>query len=482
MKILNNTIILIYTHIIVQWWHLFPPTSAMYLFTPTALDFFDMGEEPALRAVDYHKSWCIHPGSTSPSSKDHLIQYLDMSLEERRNSPPFFFYPPPPHLPHDAPGLDSLELMNKMLQSRIETWPEYIHEILKTDPSCKIKNFWGFMYEISDFMTTPVLQQSLFELCNESEDIKGWVTQKNYGAKEIRSKVIIRYEQKMNEHISLLEDEKYVKLRIQDHFVRMFLICSINTDTYSRPKEVVNIFTINEQEKLGKYKIQLENQWTSSDAVILYKNWASHMKVYMGVQGAVKGALECQAILVSWIKLDTLHSSGYIQVPYGMREAFKDSLFTSSQAVANEFVNSIQSLDEESWFKLWKFQKEFSYGINSRNHWSRKTLVFWAKFMSVYLKMKMRPYTWKWRYLFEAIIEEDTEEDHLETVMQEFSSHSLAFDAQNDWVVEFLQLILNNTKPGRFRRFVEECLKRISNDPNCNLSFKQIANIRFFLV
>ncbi|KAH9821693.1 hypothetical protein DFH28DRAFT_882618, partial [Melampsora americana] len=391
---------------------------------------------------DYHKVGCIPSDSTKSSLKEHLINYLDSSLEYRRDSPPFFLYPSPPDLVPGEPGTDSLiKLINKMLQSGIETWPRHIHKILKTKPSDTIKNFWEFMYEILPFMTTPVLQKILFELSKEEEDIQGLDWWQRYQVQGVQPEVIIRFENEMKKHISLLERE-------------------------DKPKEVVNIFTRNEQEKLGEYGIQLEKQWSGNDEVVLYKNWASHMRVYMNVQGAVKGALECQAIQVSWIKLETFHSLGFVPVVHEMREALNSRLSSQSQAITNELIASIQLLDEELWSQFWSHQKEFNYGINSTSPWSRKSLAFWVKFMPLYLKIRMRKDAWKWQHLIELCIVdvEPTKAHHLESIMIKYLDNPLNSNTRKDSIVGFLEKVLETSEPGRVTQIVTERLKMIKNE------------------
>ncbi|KAH9818386.1 hypothetical protein DFH28DRAFT_925872 [Melampsora americana] len=101
-----------------------------------------------------------------------------------------------------------------------------------------------------DCMTTPVLQNTFFILKKEKESLSEPNTN---GFSNVLSEVMVRYEVKMREHIQLLEHE-------------------------DKPKEVIDIFTKDEQEKLGGYGIQLEKKWSPNDGMELYEAWGSCFK------------------------------------------------------------------------------------------------------------------------------------------------------------------------------------------------------------
>ncbi|EGG07661.1 uncharacterized protein MELLADRAFT_105696 [Melampsora larici-populina 98AG31] len=265
-------------------------------------------------------------------------------------------------------GFDALGLMNQMLKSEVETWPEYIQEILKTQPSFRIKNFWGFISELSDFMTTPILQKTLFELDEEEQLIENRDRRVYKPVRKILSRVLVTYENKMQEHIGLLEYEKHVKLIIPSVYLQN-----------SKPKEVIDIFTGEEQEKLRQYRILLEKQWSADDQVHLYKVWGSHMRTYMNVQGDVKGILESQAIQVRWLQQGTFNAWNK------MNAVFQNSLDPNCQALTKGIVESVESLDKESFEHLHYCQKQDYYGIFDPSFdktflEDKKVFIFWVKY------------------------------------------------------------------------------------------------------
>lgn len=297
---------------------------------------FYLGESPALLDIDYHKRWGKYPGSTEPSARDYLELYLGKTLEERQDSDPFFTIPD--SCDDATSGIDSLKLMNKMLQSSRNTWAKIIREIFDTNPSYKIANFWGFVYELSDFMPTPVLQMTFFEVvkqqekaCNEQET---WIV---LTKKHILNQVILIYADKMKEHVESLKQR--------------------NSSRVNRNSaEVIDIFTRTEQEKLGEYGIHLENQWMAYEEVEMYKNWASYMDVYVQVKGTLKGILETQAILLSFIKLEKRTSLGIPAIPSKISPVNEHWMNSYIQALTKKLIVGIQSLDDESLFKFYLHQ------------------------------------------------------------------------------------------------------------------------------
>ncbi|EGG07660.1 uncharacterized protein MELLADRAFT_62465 [Melampsora larici-populina 98AG31] len=415
-----------YLILMLQCWYFVTPTSAM---VP------DLGEAWYLKDVDYHKNWHISPSSSAQGSKDHLTRYLDRNLEDRQNSPPFFLFPPHTDFPPDTPteGFDALGLMNQMLKSEVETWPEYIQEILKTQPSFRIKNFWGFISELSDFMTTPILQKTLFELDEEEQLIEN---------------------RDRREHIGLLEYEKHVKLIIPSVYLQN-----------SKPKEVIDIFTGEEQEKLRQYRILLEKQWSADDQVHLYKVWGSHMRTYMEVQGVVKGILESQAILVRWLQKGTFNAHSR------MHAVFQNSLDPNCEALTNELVESVQSLDQISFEKLYLCQRQDHYGIydslfDEPGLEERKVFVFWVKYMPFFLEMRSREDLQTWQCMMTMLIESDTQNGHLESIMEQFLIQDPSSQNQKNLIKRFLEFARAKPGDGSFKELIKDGLNEMKKTPD----------------
>lgn len=432
MKGLKKKAIIACTHIMVQWWH---------FVTPQSEDMFDLGEEVALRGINYHKVWYKPSDSTELIATDHLKAYLETSLQERKISHPFFNCPP--SLNDELPGVDSLKLMNRMLQSDKENWPIYILEIFKTKPTKKIKNFWGFISEISNYMPTPVLQKTFFLVVKEQDILLQGNNAQIFinKVKEIFQILVSKYSEKMKEHVDFLKKEE-------------------------RPKEVIDIFTRMEQENLGEYGIHLEKEWYLNEQIELYKNWASHIHVYLKVQGSLKGILETQAIMVSIIKLcervalgmPPIEAIGPPEIQYEIGQCFEHWMDKQRQDLTQELVDYIQSADEKS---LWEFglrQLGLSYGI--RCGWAclfedvKKIELFWARYMPFYFNMMSHAETSTWEHIhvMDKLILNNTKD--LNLFMQEFLTYknSVIVTPQSNLVTRFLNFVLDYTKSKSLRK------------------------------
>ncbi|KAH9817650.1 hypothetical protein DFH28DRAFT_158796 [Melampsora americana] len=221
-------------------------------------------------------------------------------------------------------------------------------------------------------MTTPVLQKTFFILKKENERSSESNTD---GSSNVLSEVMVRYEVKMREHIQLLEHE-------------------------DKPKEVIDIFTKDEQEKLGGYGIQLEKKWSPNDEMELYKAWGSYMRLYISVNGTVKGILESQAIQVIWLNKDRFNVWDEMQV------MVKNSLKKEYQDLTYELVTSIKSLERniDSAEQLCQCQRKMPYGIFDPDPEEEEaifdeldTIIFWVQNMPFYLEMISQKETQKYQ-------------------------------------------------------------------------------------
>ncbi|KAH9814342.1 hypothetical protein DFH28DRAFT_305461 [Melampsora americana] len=431
MNILINQTILILILVMVQCLYFITPTSAMlYAFDEAPNGLFIRG---------YHEVWCQPPGSTVQSAKDYLESYLRRRPKDRRKEN---FFTIPPYFHNEIPGVDSLKLMNKMLKSEKETWPEELHKIFKTKPTYKVKNFWGFIYEISNYMSTSVLQKSFIIILKEREELLKGTNWNDCDLKMILRDVTLKYESQMKEHVKLVEEKKTNEL-------------------------VLDIFTRDEQEKLREYGIRLEKRWSTIEEVELYRNWASHMSVYVEAKGKNKGILETQAILVSLIKLYKRHALGVVNVSQEMSDPFWHSLKKRCESLTEELVDDVRSLDPESWLMLWIHQREYDYGIyfedfEDPDEDTKKILLFWMKNMSFYFEIKSKKIPSSWNNLIEDMILEDNDGNQFINEMKNFSINTPSTsDPQVDLMVRFLNFVLENSKSERLKELVTKGLKAI---------------------
>ncbi|KAH9814341.1 hypothetical protein DFH28DRAFT_971378 [Melampsora americana] len=432
MKRSMKKMILISAHVMIQWCYFGTFTSAMHGDV--------LGEEEALHTMNDYQVWEKPLHSTDPRAIDHFPSYLEKNLEDRKKSEPFFT-----SSPDDLTGVDSVKLMNKMLQSEEESWPEYIQNIFKTNPSEKIQNFWGFITELSEVMSTPVLQKTFFEILKEEQRITEERDWKNYDLERVLPIILELYAKKIKKHVEFLDGEEV------------------------KPENVIDIFTEDQQVKLGEYGIQLEKKWTPEERAELYRHWASHMSLYEELEGSLKGVLETQALQVRLIKKLQKVSLGLL--PHEISQPLEPFLRKRVQALTDELVNSVHLFDEESWLQFWSCQVRYSDGIWDR--WSelpdadtKKSQEFWIKHMPFYLKMKSREDTWDWYYLMEEIIVKDSKGDQaLDSVMAKFLINPPPSNHQKNLIVTFLEFVPENTKSQSLKKIAEEGLTTIQNSP-----------------
>ncbi|EGG04463.1 uncharacterized protein MELLADRAFT_64904 [Melampsora larici-populina 98AG31] len=407
--------------------------SETYFESEAIKDFFDLGESEALSGIDYHKVWYGPRKPRELQARDYLVEYLKRPLKDRKNSDPFFTCPP--HLDDRSPGVDSLQLMNEMLQSDKHYWPQYILDILNTKPSEKIKNFWAFIFAIADFMPTPCLQITFFAVLKEQKNIPSGFDDK-IKMNGIFEHVLYRYAKRMKEHVVLLGRRV----------------------VYIKKEEAIDIFTRDKQEKLGEYAINFEKKWSPDEEVVLYKNWASHMLVYIQVKGPIKALLETQAIQASLITSYNRDDRAQCLVNWE-GERF--------QALAKEAVDIIQSSSKHSLNKFEMYQSEYSYGISS--YWAyevediRKVLGFWSTYMPFHFDIQFHPGSWKPYSFLAFLIMDKTKDNDLEKLMKRFLPITATCEPSTV-LVAFLEFLEHNSESQRLRTKARDALKIIESE------------------
>ncbi|KAH9819498.1 hypothetical protein DFH28DRAFT_1105269 [Melampsora americana] len=474
---------IIRTCIMVQWLYFFNPTSFMH--------GFGMEDTESLCNIDeyYPRVWYKPHGSPEPSARERLISYLEQTLEERENSDPFFACPPA--LDDDLPGVGALNLMNTMLKSQKEMWPKHIQDVFKTSISYKMMNFRAFISEIADFMPTPDLQKTLFEMSKEKAKLAHVTEPDPFFRMMVFSAWIPRYADKLKEHVDILErkksademkvngelveQEKYDKLRISILICNSLLIVLHLHHLRRQSKEVIDIFTRDQQENLGEHGIHLEQQWSPGEEVELYKNWASHMSVYMQVEGTLKGILETQAIQVRLIKLDRRFSLSIPEAQDEIGQALEHWMKRRYQALTRDLVDYIQSTTERSLLEFRIKETHYhQYGICGA--WAypledvRKVLTFWASLlqtvMPFYMDLKSHQNKWDSFELMEKLILNQDKDPDLYLVMTKFITVQTSFKPHEKLVDRFLKFLLQETKSEILKGMAQDSLRRTIKERN----------------
>ncbi|KAH9812570.1 hypothetical protein DFH28DRAFT_404789 [Melampsora americana] len=326
MKGSSKKMIMACAQILIQSWSFGTPTSAM-LYKSGGI---------SERVFFMNSAWCKPVDKIEPSSRDKLKLYLGRKPEDR--SEPFFELPSGPCSWYSQCGAEYLGLMNVMLQSGTKDWNEYLQRILARNPSQHIQMFWSLIYELSDYMPTPVLQTALLEISQYHKALQDpqWKSNATYTMNILQS-ILDRYSEKIKQHVNLIEGKK-------------------------ESQEVINIFSKHEQEKLGDHQIWLTRQWTSDQADMLYKHWGSHMNVYVQVDGLLKEILETQVIEVNLLKVGNIKSTGH-SIPYKLAQSPEP--WMSHKSLTKGVVDGIQSLDHDSLIVFGQHQLWYSYYTRS---------------------------------------------------------------------------------------------------------------------
>ncbi|EGG00519.1 uncharacterized protein MELLADRAFT_111752 [Melampsora larici-populina 98AG31] len=200
--------------------------------------------------------------------------YLGKKLEERQRSEPFFNFL---STVHDATSskTKALGLMNIILKSDIQTWAQHLQEIFKEPPLGEMIAFWKFISELLYFMPTSALQVTLIEaikLENQLGDEQGTRVLRSPRLALLR--VIRIGGANMKEHISILKE-------------------------VNKPERVIDIFTREEQDKLGVHRMHLEGKWSSFEEELIYQHWASYHPRDLAVSTARKVKYSMKPVLLN---------------------------------------------------------------------------------------------------------------------------------------------------------------------------------------
>ncbi|KAH9819544.1 hypothetical protein DFH28DRAFT_28035 [Melampsora americana] len=330
------------------------------------------------------------------SSRNRLRIYLEKPIEERQNQKPFFSLSNYP----DSQTQQKYGLMNQMLKSRIEDWSEYLLEIFKINSSSQYPPFWRFIGDLSAYMPTPALQMSIFEM-------KQWISS-------------IDNLEPTTEMNRLLAYLRMIKAKCTRTMRRH--VASLGEEG-SRPSEsrFVNIFTKEQQERMGKYAIHLETSWPSShDEEGLIRYWASNLDVYLQVEGTLQGMLEKQVILIDLAKEERRLSSKVSHIPK-LYPVYDHWVGARVGALTKELIDYISSLNDEDLKAFAKIQSKTQLGfkINTKLMVKdiRNMLMFWTHNSSLYLQINGMPEKDVKFNLIEQFIVQDP--DHLNLAMQD---------------------------------------------------------------
>ncbi|KAH9820630.1 hypothetical protein DFH28DRAFT_1051284 [Melampsora americana] len=383
-------------------------------------------------------------------TKEDPQVYLGRSLKERQELGPLLDLCETKD--EDTYCLIGFDLINRMLQSNIQRWPTMLQKIFKLyTQQQEAKDFWRLLSHISDFMPTPALQVTRFEL--EKERAKPWYVKSiNEGWELHRAleNTISKCLHSMQEHIVSLNRNDFV-----------FALCR-------ETEKIMNIFTSKEQKKLGEHRLFVEKDWFGIGEKWVLQNWAlreSYMDVYMNVQGVIKGVLETQVVLFTLIKAEKINTLKILGLPHGLTYNFDNWVSPYVEKLTKNLVDSINSLDQQQIQYCAALQEKYTHGLLIHQFQepndNKNIMRFWSKNLRFYLEIKSLPQLNLMMHPLENLIRKNPK--HMEYVMKEFKKNPPPSRAQSqtNLLSRFLEFFLDNTPFPELREIAVEGLAKI---------------------
>ncbi|KAH9819546.1 hypothetical protein DFH28DRAFT_956394 [Melampsora americana] len=424
-KSMNKLTVFFFIQVLVHIWDIGPRTLAhLGLSTPLRPQF-----EPSF--AEGPSSLLLKKQETPALNHDHLHVYNPINLKkslktylkkppnERRKMYPFFDM--------SRPRTTYTRMINQMLHSEKESWGETLQDLLESESASKNTALWNFLLELIEHMPTPAVQVTLMAALREQE------------------KTLVK-EALVNEDMQKLLDE--VKRACVDE-IRYHVISLKGKSKSDRFK---NIFTKQEQEKFGIYKIKLEKEWLPSQENNLFKYWASHMDVYLKVKGSLKGMIESQVILIHLVRAGHKNTKKIELLP-----EFERWIISKIDTLTNGLTQFINSLDDEGIERFASIQSELGDGFDiigvRSSEQKRRLLAFWVKNIPFYFGFKDIESKQSWLPVLENLILQDTQ--HMKTVIQDFLKTSTPSDSQETFLFEFLKFHVEKTHAQSSRKISE---------------------------
>ncbi|EGG00567.1 uncharacterized protein MELLADRAFT_111763 [Melampsora larici-populina 98AG31] len=357
----------------------------------------------------------------------HCFSAQRMDLKERQNSIPFFALPGPGM---DAPpGLEVFHHINKMLQSGIQEWTNILKEVFMMESQFKEHSFWQFIGDLLSYMPTPAVQVTLMQFHAETQ--KFYLHENDLGLFQLQNlnQMILKAKNVMKEHIEQLQQDKVTE-----------------------SDRIINTFTDNEQEKLGQFKIDLAKQWSPVESIELRQHWVLHLSTYSYVNSHVKGMLETQVILESWVKADTRNI--FKMASHQLGDPFEDLVTKRILSLKENLINDINSSNNSDTDSFVAAQSTLRNGLiltgNDRFTPAayRTVMSFWVKHPGLH------------DHPLERLILLNSK--HMELMIHQFQKSPTLQNSHNDLLTRFLEFFLDQPQDIRLGKFALRGLDNIN--------------------
>ncbi|EGG00520.1 uncharacterized protein MELLADRAFT_67740 [Melampsora larici-populina 98AG31] len=396
--------------------------------------------------------------------KESLKTYLEKPPKERKELYPFFeMSQPQSHRTYT-------KLINQMLQSEREAWAEKIQDLLKLESANEKISLWNFLLELINHMPTQAVQVTLMAALKEQEKFFMREGSVNEDMEKLLDEVKLKCVHEIKYHATSLKDQP--KLMSWDH-----------DTTRSKSDRFQNIFTKQKQEKLGKYKMKLEQEWLPSQANNLFEYWATphidyfwiseDMDVYLKVKASFKANIENQVVLINLIQARQNNFEKIKLVP-----EFEQWIASQIEKLTHELIDFINTLNDEckqeltilfqngfvisrEIIKFESLQLQLSDGFAIIGSWTpgqkKKLLTFWSKNIPFYLEIKDTEAKETWLPNLEELILQDT--DHMESVIQDFLKIPIPSNSEESTLERFLKFHVEETRAQSVKKMSERGLQ-----------------------
>ncbi|EGG00566.1 uncharacterized protein MELLADRAFT_67752 [Melampsora larici-populina 98AG31] len=342
---------------------------------------------------------------------------------------------------HKAPpGLKVFHRINKILQSGIQEWTNILKEVFMMESQFKEHRFWQFIGDLLPYMPTPAVQVTLMQMETEKRKFGLFGDELGFFQRQNLEDMIVKGKHVMKEHIEQLQQDKVTE-----------------------SDRIINTFTDHEQEKLGRFKINLAKQWSPLETIELWQHWVLYLSTYSNVNNHVKGMRETQVILEGWVKAETRNI--FKMASHQLGDPFEDLVTKRILSLKENLINDINSSNNSDTYEFVELQSTLRTGLILTDSFRftpvsyRTVMSFWVQHLRFYLGIKHSIDPGLHHHPLERLILLNSK--HLENMIHQFQKSPTLQNSQNDLLTRFLEFFLDQPQGIRLGKFALHGLERI---------------------
>ncbi|EGG07896.1 uncharacterized protein MELLADRAFT_62179 [Melampsora larici-populina 98AG31] len=328
-----------------------------------------------------------------------------------------------------------------MLQSGIQEWTNFLKEVFTMESQFKEHHFWQFIGDLLSHMPTPAVQVTLVQM--ETEKRKFYLLGDELRSFQLQNleEMILKGKNVMREHIGQLQQDKVTE-----------------------SDRIINTFTDNEQEKLGRFKINLAKKWSPLERIELRQHWVLHLGTYLDESIHVKGMLETQVILEGLVKADARNI--FKMASHQLGDPFEDVVTKHITSLKESLINDINRSNNQDTGSFVEVQSTLRNGLMITDTWRfnpaecRVVMSFWVQYMRFYFGIKHSRNPGLYHHPLERLILAGSK--HMENMIHQFKNASTFQTSQRDLLTGFLEFFLEKTQENDLRHIAMRALERIN--------------------